>query len=567
MNTPRHHARHVVLLSLISLAMPSSVFAWGMGHNSQADQIWRLLPKSFTGRFTPQQKQDFIRHYSHYPDTCHSGNTPPPEPAGKYCLETAHRLNVHLHKTEAVFPLFVKALHDKEYEHALMWAGCIVHSVGDMGALNHPDILWFSEVCLGWSGVQGPGGKSVGAAFAPDSNYNKTYFDGQYQSLYDDAMQGYQGKVLDTDPLEVLRHIYLRDHYRKVEMNTNPLVYQVFCCQEDYCRTNDPKTLGQLAASLAQFVAGTNREILDILTTGIAFAERDTLPKFDYVLAREKGRPQIQSPPLEYQFRAEDMVHFTGIWQDKPIPGAVGIVVSDIPSLVYTAGCPLGSKHQWLTSIIMHSFKADRIPYRNLSYEHLPELDPEVNPTLIIVAPQCMDNRFLQDFESAALHYINRGGHVVWLGGQVSPKLARLLPKHRFPAVHPDDRYRFPFPVLDRSKPPAAQFVCLPTGVEYPVARLQLTRLDWNTFGECRCLLFEEFACNGTTQALLRLRAAELDEIASVRVPVGEGSLVYMPWFVICPYMLSEERTMDSLVHLKLDPVGGELLNMAMRRD
>ena len=272
-------------------------------------------------------------------------------------------------------------------------------------------------------------------------------------------------------------------------------------------------------------------------------------------------------PPPEYRFRAEDMIHFTGIWQDTPTQGAVGIIVSDVPSLVYTAGCPFGGKHQWLTSAVMHRFKADRIPYRNISYERLPKLDPEANPTLILVAPQCREDRFREKFESAILRYVDDGGHVVWLGGQVSPRLSRLLPKHRFPPVHPDDRYRFPFPVLDRSKPPAARFVCLPTGREYPVARLDLTRLTWNTFGECRCLFFEESACGGTKQALLKLHASGPDEITSVRVRVGKGALVYMPWFVICPYMLSEDRTMDSLVHLKLDPIGRELLNMAMGRD
>ena len=491
----------------------------------------------------------------------------PPEGAGKHCIETARRLKLHLHKTEEVFPLFVKALHDKEYEHALMWAGCIVHSTGDMGALNHPDLLWFSHVCLGWSGVQGPGGKSVESAFAPDLLYNKTYFDEQYRSLYDDAMEGYQGKVLSTDPQEVLQHIYVRDHYRKVEMNTNPLVYEIFVHQEEYCQTSAPKTLEQIAASLAQFVAGTNQEILDILTTGIALAEKDALPDFDCKLARANGQPQILTPPPEYQFRAEDMIHFTGIWQAAPTPGAVGIVVSDRPSLVYSAGCLLGSKHQWLTSIIMHSFKADQVPYQNLSYERLPKLDPQMNPCLIVVAPQYRADRFGAKFESALLQYINDGGHVVWLGGQVSPKLSGLLPKHEFPPVRPNDRYRFPFPVLDRSKPPAAQFMCLPTGKEYPVARLSFTRLTWNTFGECRCLFFEESDRPKTNQTLLRLTASELDEITSVRVQVGKGGLVYMPWFVVCPYMLSEERTMDSLVYLKLDPVGKELLNMAMSRD
>ena len=81
------------------------------------------------------------------------------------CARTVKALKFNPHKTQIVFPLFVKAWREKNYEDALMWAGCMTHSIGDMGALNHPDILWFSHVCLGWSGTMGPGGRSIASVF------------------------------------------------------------------------------------------------------------------------------------------------------------------------------------------------------------------------------------------------------------------------------------------------------------------------------------------------------------------------------------------------------------------
>ncbi|MBT3381490.1 MAG: hypothetical protein HN742_39225 [Lentisphaerae bacterium] len=541
------------------LVAPCHVFAWGMGHNSQTDQVWRGLPESFRVHFTERQRQDFVKHYSHYTDF-YTPRHPKPrtEPAAACCAEAVKRLKFNPHKTYYVFPLFVAALREERYEDALMWAGCISHSVGDMGALNHPDILWFSHVCLGASGVMGPGGRSVPAVFAPDTAYGKSYFDPKLQPVYAQAMAGYQGEIISRDPEEVLEHIIVRDYLRKVEMNEDPGVYRIFLLMETYNQDRSPATYRKIAEAQAAYTRRANREILDTIVTGIAFAEMTENVTFDVSQAAIHAGKQIRLA-RENGPKAEEMIAFTGVWRENAPKGAVGVIISDRPSLVFSGGCPFGSKHQWLSSIVLKGLKREGISYQCLSYERLEELDVQQNPVVLTVAPKCTAG-LRPSFMASLVQYINSGGRLIWLGGDVPGKIAELLPSGRLPDISTGDRFRFPFPVTDPDRHVEAEFVSLADGRRFPVPDLRLKSFSWNTFGECRCLLFDEVDGSPGTTPLMRLETPRSSRVVGAHCKTGKGDLVYLPWFTICPYMLSDERVMASLVGLELDFVGKGIL-------
>ena len=552
-----------IAVTFLFILIAYSVFAWGGGHNSQCDQIWKQLPESFKSHFTEKQRQDFVKHYSHYTDF-YSARNPAlrNEPAAECCARTVKELKFNPHKTHFVFPLFVKAWREKRYEDALMWAGCMSHSIGDMGALNHPDILWFSHVCLGWSGTMGPGGRPIASVFAPDSKYNCTYFNKDLQSFYDKAMEGCKGRVISSDPQEVLEHIIVRDHFRKEEMNANPFVYDIFLQMEEYNRDKSAETLAEIANNLAQYTKSANQEILDALVTGLAFAEMIEEPKFDLKSAEKEASKRIAAKIAKDSIRASEMIVFSGVWQEKPLKGSVGVLVSDRPSLVYSGGCPFGSKHQWLTSIVLHGLKDEKIPYQCISYERLPKLDPDLNPVMLVVAPKIRNGSGFKKVEDSLETYVKSGGELIWLGGSVSSKLATLLPESELAPSSKENTYLFPFPVVGKSV--EAEFIRVSDGKKYPVVDLIFDKITWNTFGECRSLFFKDFDNDETRKALLKLKTPEIDRITGVQVKVGKGEFVYAPWFAFCPYMLSDNRQMDSLVNLGLDSVGKELLRTVL---
>ena len=541
------------------LCSPARVQAWGIGHNSQADQVWRALPQEFVSHFDERQRLDFVVHYSHYTDY-YSAREPEhrDEPAAETCAETVKRLKFNPHKTQFVFPLFVEALREERHEDALMWAACLAHSIGDMGALNHPDLLWFSHVCLGDSGVMGPGGKSVPAVFAPDAIYGRSYFKDEFQPIYDEAMDGYQGQAISNDPRAVLEHLIVRDHLRKEEMNADPEVLRIFLLMEQYARDDLPATYRKIAEGLAAYTAKTNREILDTLATGFAFAKLPEMATFDVELAAKEAAETLRAS-RENGIQAKDMIHFSSTWREEEQEGAVGVIISDRPSLVYSGGCPFGSKHQWLTSMILQSLAEEGMPYRCLPFERTADFDAEQNPVLLVVSPG--NGRGLRKpFLDGLREYVHSGGRLVWLGGGVPTAIADLLPPGELPEITEGDAFKFPFPVKEPDRKTEATFVDVTKDAHFDVPELNLGKFSWNTFGECRSLFFDALGNNPGTEVIMRLEFSGSDQIVGVRRGIDRGEVVYLPWFTICPFMLSDEREMKSLVNLSLDAAGEAIL-------
>jgi len=552
----------ILLAIAVLFVLPSAALSWGAGHNSQADQIWRQLPESFTGWFTDEQRDRFIKAYSHYPDYRGAKNLP--EPAGAHFLQVIKEEKFNPDGTVArIFPHFVEELRAGHKENTLMWGGCMVHTMGDKGALNHPDIIWFPTITIGWIGVTYTDGRSIDQVFIPDGEYPRTYFNSKYRSIYDTATADYQGKVIGTDPQTVMRHLIVRDSLRDEEINRRPEVLEAFVQQERLSKTGDEVNRLELAKTLAQVVAPTNREILDTIVTGIFFAQQDPAPSFDFDTAMQETRAELGSRgPSDPQ--AGEMILFNRYWSDQTEPGALGIIISNRPGAVRRGGCRLGAKHQWTVSLILRTLADQHVPYRCISFEESlinPDFDPVKNPVLLMVATELRDENGMEMkiFDQALIEYVTKGGSVIWIGGQVCSNLARILP----PAIVPDRNVNYPVDAIELKE---ATFVRASDGQQFPVYK-QLDTLSWNSFGDCRCLYFEPWEDNVNDEALLHLVTPKRDVVVGVCTRVDdERKAIYLPWFVICPYLLSEETTIGSVVDLRLDEVGRSFLMTALKK-
>jgi len=540
--------------------------AWHEGHESQADQVFRLLPVSFTKRFDEAQRRRFVERYSHYPDLLRAKTLP--EPAGEYYISVVHREKINPHDTHKVFPHFVEALRANEDERALMWAGCIVHSIGDTAALNHPDLIWFPDAMLGATGVKSRSGKSISEEFLPDKDYRQTYFDPQLQVLYDQQMADYQGQVIATDPQEVLVHVLVRDRQRKEDLNYRRETYEAYLHKEHFERDQSKTNRLRLANALARLVVEANREILDTLVSAITFAETDRPQAFNVAGAEEKAGKILAYRDAKTSPQVRDMSLFTGLWHDTGPSGAIGVIVPD------RKGHGGWKKQHWTLSMILRALQDAEKPYRCLlADEHGLAINSNQTPILLIVSTDFTID--LSTLDAALDRFIRRGGKLLWIGGPVTKKVGEWLPKPRWRKTDPQEGfigrsanglpivYRFPFPVF--SDGPQATFIRNTDGRKFPV-RLPLDQLDWNRWGECRSLFFG-VSDSSDSEALLRMVAPNADAVVGVHTKVrGGGEVLYLPWFVLCPSTLSENRIIDSAANIRLDKVGNDFLLNALQR-
>lgn len=548
------------------LISSTPALAWHEGHESQADQIFRLLPPSFTGRFDKAQRQRFVEKYSHYPDYLRAKSLP--EPAGEYFISVVRREKLNPHDTYKVLPHLVEALRANEEEQALMWAGCIVHSIGDTAALNHPDLIWFPDAMLGVTGVKTSSGKSIAEGFMPDKDYRQTYFDPKLQVLYDQQMADYQGQAFAADPQKALVHVLVRDRRRKEDLNYRRETYEAYLHKERYERDPTDANRLRLAKAFAELVVEANREILDTLVTAIAFAEAGRPQAFDVADAEKKARKILAHRDAKTSPQVRSMSVFTRLWHDTAPEGAIGVVVPD------RKGHSGWKKQHWTLSMILRALQGAEQPYRCLTaYDQGLSLDVKQTPVLILVSTDFTIS--LSALDGTLEQFVRAGGKLLWIGGPVTKGVQNILPKARWRESDPQEGfvgrtpnhrptvYRFPFPVF--SEGPQATFIRSTDGREFPV-RLPLDQLDWNRWGECRSLLFD-VSDSPKSKALLRMVAPNTDAVVSVHTKVpGGGEVLYLPWFVLCPCTLAEHRTLDSAANIQLDAVGSEFLSKALRR-
>jgi len=554
--------RRCLVLGLL-LATPAWVQAWGVGHNSQADQVRRRLPEAFASRYGDDRWERFVNHYSHYPDLYRAESLP--QPVGEYFLKTVRAESFNPHDVTRVMPHFVRELRARHDEEALMWAGCLTHSIGDKYALNHPDVIWYPHVTLGYVGVTYTGGRSLESALMPDAAFRDTYFDPACQGVYDEALGDYRGQVIAGDPTEVLRYLVVQSAESLEELNTWPEVQEAFELQERTLAPDGAQARAALTPTLAAIAARGTRAVLDALVTGLALAAQAEEPRFDQEAAAARAQADLEArdprtPP------ARSMNILRRLWVDDAPPGALGVLVSNRPGAVYCGGCALGGKHQWTVSMVLRTLAAKGVAYRCVPYEDrvLGEgFDVKQTPVMLVAAPALGSERGVDValFNRAMEAYLRAGGSVVWLGGRVLDSLAARMPQH----VMPERPVAFPAATEEML---GARFLWALGDREF-VAGKPLDKMPWNGFADCRCLYFDPWEPAEGTTALLRLVTDKRDVVVGVSAVTAEGGrLTYLPWFALCPCMLTERTTVESVVNLALDEAGEALLtgSLALHR-
>ena len=199
------------------------------------------------------------------------------------------------------------------------------------------------------------------------------------------------------------------------------------------------------------------------------------------------------------------MIHFSATWREENQEGAVGVIISDRPSLVYSGGCPFGSKHQWLTSIVLQSLKQEGLPYRCLSYERTAGFDAEQNPVLVIVSPGSAQG-LRKPFLDGLVEYV-QSGRTTGLARGWCPRRQLLIycPREGFPRSRKATPSSFHFPFVSRTGKPKPPSSTSRRDTRFVVPDLNLGKFTWNTFGECRCLYFDAVGDIPEAKAIMRL--------------------------------------------------------------
>ncbi len=531
--------------------VPLRLFAWGSGH----DQVNELAVEMLHGTVPTESAANIVK-WSHTPDDFTPWDklkhfqVPPDDLA----VLKAHRMDspysVHSPRGQAVaFILLVNAFQVNDAQRIAFWSACLLHALADEAACNHDPLIHYATYAF-TGGYRLKTGAGVGLDF---SNVART---AEGKELVRRLAAAETWRPLPSDPDEALLAIMLSGLESNAYMTRRGSIiaasFAIGATQE------------QLAASkiaLAELGVHGAARGRDVIRAGKELAEHGRIPKLtsqlEAAFAKRKAA-EVAARPLSDDSLYADLLKT----QAPDDQSAIGVLVE--PSVTMNqAHFSFGSK--LITAAAARSMHLAGVPFRLVDVRSLEKesaLNPKVTPVLVVCAGPFHVGKPARDALAA---YATAGGRFLWIGGEhggLLGKLSESLSKGD-PAVLPvSNHYGQDTPVAATARFRfLAEFKEALGEQSYRFVHNPNTKAGWQV---PRCSYLLRPAASVTVLAEMHLPDKTLPVAGAWLGPAGKAKAIFIPEYLIAPYVLSDEDTIPDLSRPTLDKVGSRMLSAAL---
>jgi hypothetical protein len=528
----------VVLMATVTLFVREAC-GWGAGHGTQAHMVLEALPKPIKDFFPAEWQRKIVDEYCGYPDMVRSFDE---QLLGQEAVGELKRMKItpgdlHQDRNAAISLVFLnRAFAENNPRHAAVWLGSLIHTIGDDGA-HLTLIAYLAEM----------------SRFKPNATINCGCFD-LSQAAASDAgkamlkrlMDGYRPRTIADDPQVALRKLILLA-YREMDYGAQKqsrmgLAFNVDC----------PKAVaedGMLA--LAELGAEEAQNILDATLTAWELARRHIPVRLTEEVikqARAEVGQYLASKPLQH-----DSV-YAGTLDSRPRGPFVGVLVE--PS-TFMGWARFGYCGAVLLSEIMRTFQQAGVPYTPLDIR---QVEPHGLPSVEQMPVLVVCSGGFSGAEEPLRKYLGGGGKFLWIGGHDRGMLGNLSAALR--PANPEL-----LPVSNKYEDPNREVVAK-VSIRFlgqlqkslGAAPLRFVN-NPNTFGWTtpRCGLQVVSQARDIQPLVAVSDGAKSMTIAAALMEDGLARHVFLPQYLLLPYALSKDPTMD-FSRPRLDSVGKKIV-------
>ncbi|MEM1294163.1 MAG: hypothetical protein AAGH89_02290 [Verrucomicrobiota bacterium] len=559
----RFSGSHLLIRFIISVltlfGSGGGLFAWGPGHDDINRIALDRLPADIKTLLSAEDRKAFVKE-SHAPDDF----TPWAEyerkkgrPIAPQDLVTlsSHDINtpyaLHSAKGQAVnFILLHRALKDRDGSRIAFWGACLAHTLADEAACNHDPLVHYLTYAF-----KGGYGMTFGEAGMLD--FGELCRTPQENALVMETLGEQLPNYLSEEPQEALAEImmhglkanqFMTERGVRIASAFNPEV------------TDDVLENSRLA--MAELGAHAVKASLGAITTAWALInEGKPDPKITpELLAEHKIRHEkfVAARPL-----AADALYapWLQLQADADVP-AVGVVVE--PSISMNQG-GLSFGGRFLASAIFRELQESKIPFRVIDARE-PDRSLSVKSTSMVIL--CSGGLRHEKLVHALGTYTDAGGNLLLIGGEhrgLLGPLSQALTKADPGTLPVSSGYgeknvdiidaikvRFSGPLAEEIGEKAFHFIHNPD-----------TSSGWQK-PKCPYQLKEELG-----EEIEPLAKIELDgqsrSVAAVYRPDEMARFVFIPEYLIAPYLLTDEPAFTNPAQPQLDRVGSAVVSGVLR--
>ena len=532
--------------------------AWGPGHDDVNRIALGRLPADIKALLSPEDREAFVKE-SHAPDDFtpwaeyerRKGRAIEPNDLATLAahdIKTPYAL--HSANGQAVnFILLHRALKERDGSRIAFWGACLAHTMADEAACNHDPLVHHLTYAF-----KGGYGMKFGKAGILD--FGELCRTPEGNALAVKALDAVPLVRLGEKPQEVLAEIMLHGLRANRFMTERGVrIAAAF----------DPNVSDDMLAdsrlAMAELGAYGARSWLEAITTAWALISEGKpdpviTPKLladhqarhaEYVAARPLEADALYAPWLKLQ-------------ADAGVP-AVGVVVE--PSISMNQG-GLSFGGRFLASAIFRELHESKIPFRVIDARK-PDTSLDAQSTSVAIV--CSGGFRNEGLVGALKTYTNAGGRILLIGGEhrdLLGPLSQALTKAD-PGTLPVTsgygqknleiidrvRVRFCGPLAEGVGENAFRFIHNPD-----------TKAGWQK-PKCPYRLKEDFGAD-----IEPLAKTELDGrsqfVAAVYRPTGKPRFVFIPEYLIAPWLLTDEPEFSNPAQPRLDRIGSMVLSTAL---
>jgi len=544
----------VLAVFSVVLLQSEALFAWGPGHDHVNRLGLTILPAEIRDQLPDDVKEKVVR-LSHVPDDftpwdkwSEQGLTiAPADMKLLNAYKVKHPYALHSAKGQAAnLILLSNAFKDKSPERIALWMACLFHTHADEAAANHDPLLHYMHYAFK-GGYKIKLGKGIGLDFANIAREEDS------QAIIQALLDSAEPTVLSDQADEALVNVMMSGLADNAYLTRRGSTIAA-----SYAQNPSNKTLEEARKALAELGVYGAARAADSIVTAWHFAQMNADLELTEEIESEYAKRKAEY--LKHRPLADDSLFTELLKAETRERPAIGVLVE--PSISMNKG-KLAFSSKLLSASIMRTFLHAGTPFRFVDIRDLeskPLPSPEEMPLLVVCAGKFYVSEPGRKHLTA---YLEAGGKVTWIGGEHKNMLGKLSE-----CLEKADGDRLPVSLKYGKQSPIWETVRFRFDKnlsqdlaenEYGFTRSPNTKAGWQV-PKCPYVIKATDDSDIVILASMRVDQQQTPIAGALLDSKGKAQIVFLPEYLVAPYVLSDEDSIADPARPKLDKVGREIM-------